>query len=81
MLKKKFDWKELGIDLLVDLAAGMLGAVGIYNFALNANFPVAGFSGIAIILYHLFKIPVGAGMIQLNNTVNNFSYKNIRKSI
>ena len=37
MLKKKFDWKELGIDLLVDLAAGMLGAVGIYNFALNAN--------------------------------------------
>ena len=27
MLKKKFDWKELGIDLLVDLAAGMLGAV------------------------------------------------------
>ena len=43
MLKKKFDWKELGIDLLVDLAAGMLGAVGIYNFALNANFPVAGF--------------------------------------
>ena len=42
MLKKKFDWKELGIDLLVDLAAGMLGAVGIYNFALNANFPVAG---------------------------------------
>lgn len=24
MLKKKFDWKELGIDLLVDLAAGML---------------------------------------------------------
>ncbi len=48
MLKKKFDWKELGIDLLVDLAAGMLGAVGIYNFALNANFPVAGFSGIAL---------------------------------
>ena len=37
MLKKQFDWKELGIDLLVDLAAGMLGAVGIYNFALNAN--------------------------------------------
>ena len=36
MLKKKFDWKELGIDLLVDLAAGMLGAVGIYNFALQS---------------------------------------------
>lgn len=70
MLKKKIDWKELGIDILVDLAAGMLGAVGIYNFALNANFPVAGFSGIAIILYHLFKIPVGAGMILLNIPVH-----------
>ena len=32
MYKEKFDW-ELGIDLLVDLAAGMLGAVGVYNFA------------------------------------------------
>ena len=29
MLKKKIDWKEWGIDLLVDLVAGMLGAVGI----------------------------------------------------
>ena len=80
MLKKKFDWKELGIDLLVDLAAGMLGAVGIYNFALNANFPVAGFSGIAIILYHLFKIPVGAGMILLNIPVTIFCYKYLGKT-
>lgn len=80
MLKKKFDWKEVGIDLLVDLAAGMLGAVGIYNFALNANFPVAGFSGIAIILYHLFKIPVGAGMILLNIPVTIFCYKYLGKT-
>ena len=49
----KMKWKELGIDIIVDIAASMLIAVGIYNFALNANFPVAGFSGIAIILYHL----------------------------
>ena len=79
MLKKKFDWKELGIDLLVDLAAGMLGAVGIYNFALNANFPVAGFSGIAIILYHLFGIPVGAGTILLNIPVSILCYKFLGK--
>ena len=80
MLKKKIDWKEWGIDLLVDLVAGMLGAVGIYNFALNANFPVAGFSGIAIILYHLFKIPVGAGMILLNIPVTIFCYKYLGKT-
>ena len=54
----KIKWKELGIDLIVDIAASMLIAVGIYNFALTANFPVAGFSGIAIILYHLFGLPV-----------------------
>ena len=55
---KQIRWKELGTDILVDIAASMLIAVGIYNFALNANFPVAGFSGVAIILYHLFGLPV-----------------------
>ena len=48
---KNVDWKEIGLDVLVDIVAGMLIAVGVYNFALNANFPVAGFSGIAIIMY------------------------------
>ena len=72
---KKINWKELGIDILVDIAAGMILAIGIYNFALNADFPVAGFSGIAIILYHLFGIPVGAGTIALNIPVAIFTYK------
>ena len=40
---KKMNWKELMIDVLVDIVAGMIIAIGIYNFALNANFPVAGF--------------------------------------
>lgn len=66
---KQLKWKEMGIDLLVDIAAGMLIAIGVYNFALNANFPVAGFSGIAIIIYHLWKIPVGIGTILLSNYV------------
>ena len=50
---KKINWRELGIDLAVDVAASIIIAVGIYNFAMSANFPVAGFSGIAIIMYHL----------------------------
>jgi len=54
----KINWKEWGTDILVDLFAGMIIAIGIYNFALNANFPVAGFSGIAIIMYHLIGVPV-----------------------
>ena len=45
MEMKNVNWKELFIDILVDIIAGMIIAVGIYNFALNADFPVAGFSG------------------------------------
>ncbi len=74
-MNNKMKWKEAGIDLIVDIAASMLIAVGIYNFALTANFPVAGFSGIAIILYHLFGLPVGAGTLLLNVPVAIFCYK------
>lgn len=72
---KNYDFRKLGIDLLVDLIAGMLIASGVYNFALNANFPVAGFSGIAIILYHLLGLPVGIGTLLLNIPVAIFCYK------
>ena len=72
---KKLNWKELGIDILVDMVAGLLIAVGVYNFALNANFPVEGFSGIAIIFYHLFGLPVGVGLFLLNSPAAIFSYK------
>ena len=44
---KNIKWKETGLDILTDITASILIAVGVYNFALNANFPVAGFSGIA----------------------------------
>lgn len=72
---KNYDFRKLGIDLLVDLIAGMLIASGVYNFALNADFPVAGFSGIAIILYHLLRLPVGIGTLLLNIPVAIFCYK------
>ena len=72
---KSINWKEIGMDILIDIAAGMVIAIGIYNFALYANFPVAGFSGMAIMLYHLLGIPVGAGTIILNVPVAIFCYK------
>lgn len=73
---KMKDWM---LDTGADLIGGMLIAVGIYNFALNANFPVAGFSGIAIILYHIFGLPVGIGTILLNIPVSIFCYKFLGK--
>ena len=72
---KRYSFKEFGADVLVDLAAGLIIAVGVYNFALYANFPVAGFSGIAIILYHLLGLPVGIGTILLNIPVAVLCYK------
>lgn len=77
---RSLSWKELGIDILVDLFAGLLIAVGVHNFALNANFPVEGFSGIAIILYHLFDLPVGISLFILNIPAAIFSCKLLGKT-
>lgn len=72
---KKINWREFWIDVVVDIVGSILIAIGVYNFAMNANFPVAGFSGIAIIMYHLFGLPVGIGTILLNIPVSVFCYK------
>ena len=71
--------KDWVLDIGADLIGGILIAVGIYNFALHANFPVAGFSGIAIILYQIFGLPIGIGTILLNVPVSIFCYKFLGK--
>lgn len=58
--------REWWMDLAADITGGLLAAVGIYNFATNAGFPVAGISGIALIFYHLFGLPIGTVTILLN---------------
>lgn len=47
------------------LGCGLVAA-GIYNFAVAAEFPMTGFSGISIILYRIFGVPVGLSTILLN---------------
>lgn len=58
--------KEIGMDVSVDILGGLLIAIGVYNFAVASDFPVAGVSGIAILFYHFFKIPIGIMTIILN---------------
>lgn len=72
---KRINGKELAIDILIDFVGGFLIAVGIYNFAAKAQFPMTGFSGIALIFYHLFHIPIGAMTILLNIPVVFLCYK------
>ena len=38
---KVLKWKETVKDILADILGSAAIAVGVYNFALNANFPVA----------------------------------------
>ena len=53
----------------------MLLALAVYNFASCAGFPVAGISGIALIIYHLTGLPMGAVTLALNIPIVIFCYK------
>lgn len=72
--------KEIGIDLLADIVGGLLIAIGVYNFAVTSGFPVAGISGIAIIFYHFFKIPIGIMTVVLNIPIIFLCYKLLGKN-
>lgn len=67
--------KKIGYNILVDVLGGFLAGVGIYSFAASAGFPLAGISGIALIFYRLFGLPIGLGTILLNIPIVLFSYK------
>lgn len=62
----KLTAKELLKDLAYDIVGSLLIAIGIYNFALYANLPLAGISGICLILYKLTGLPIGLGTVLLN---------------
>lgn len=72
---RNWNWKAVATDLAADILASVMISLGVYNFALHSDFPVAGFSGIALILYHLWGLPVGAGIVLLNIPVAVLCYK------
>lgn len=67
--------KKLGIQLGWEIAGSICIAAGIYNFAVQAEFPMTGFSGISIILYRLFGMPIGFSTVLLNVPVAILCYK------
>lgn len=62
-------------EVMIDIIGGALIAAGIYNFALNADFPLTGISGICLILYRFFGLPIGLGTVLLNIPIALFSYR------
>lgn len=67
--------KKFSIRILWELLGSVFIAIGIYNFAVQAKFPMTGFSGISIILYRLWNIPIGLSTILLNIPVAILCYR------
>ena len=72
--------KEVGLDIVADIVGSFFIAVGVYNFAVASGFPVAGISGIAIIFYHFFGIPIGVMTAVLNIPIIIICYKMLGKT-
>ena len=74
MLKKIFGdgWVT---DTLVEVLGSILTGVAIYNFAVPARFPMTGFSGLALIVYRLFELPIGVMTVVLNIPVAILCYR------
>ena len=59
----------------MEILGSFLIAIGIYNFALQAAFPMTGFSGIAILVHRLSGMPVGTITILLNIPVALYCFR------
>ena len=71
--------KEIAIDVGADVLGGLLISIGVYNFAVASGFPVAGVSGIAVLFYHFFHIPIGIITILLNIPIVLVCYRLLGK--
>ena len=71
--------KRISIDVLVDIIGGILLTIATYSFAVPADFPMTGVSGVALIFYQSFGLPVGALTVILNIPIIICCYKTLGK--
>lgn len=67
--------KTLAVDLVYDVIGNILFSVGVYTFAKSAEFAPGGVSGIALILNHLWGLPIGTMTLLINIPIILVSYK------
>lgn len=72
MLKKN---QNFFMDLLLDIGGAVLYSIGIGLFAQNASFAPGGISGLALILNHLWQLPVGLSTFVMNIPLVLVSYR------
>ena len=71
--------KRISIDVLVDIIGGILLTIATYSFAVPADFPMTGVSGVALIFYQAFGLPVGALTVILNIPIIICCYKKFHR--
>lgn len=72
--------KQWALDIGCDAAGGILYAVGLYTFASTAQFAPGGISGIALLLNHLWGLPLGITSLVLNIPLVALSFKIVGRS-
>ena len=72
---------RVAADLIYDIAGSILYAAGIYTFAGNAGFAPGGVSGLALILNHLWGLPVGTVTLFFNIPLVLISYRAVGKRL
>lgn len=73
--RKMEEWKGRLIPFALETLGGFLVAVALDCFAVNAAFPLTGFSGIALIVNRLWGLPIGATTVLLNIPLAFLCYK------
>ena len=76
---KKFNPSKTIHQFFVEIIGSIMIAAAIYNFALHAEFPMTGFSGISIILYRFLNIPIGFSTVVMNIPIIIVCYKLLGK--
>ncbi len=69
------------MNIFADVLCGFLLAVAFYSFAIPADFPMAGISGLSLIFYHLLGFPVGIMTIVLNIPIVFLCYRTLGKQL
>lgn len=67
--------KSISRDVIIDIFAGLLISIGIHNFAINAHFPMTGVSGISLLLYQLYNLPIGLMTLLINIPIGISCYR------
>lgn len=78
-IRPKGGWKNLGLDLICDIAGSILYAIGIYTFAKESGFAPGGISGLSLLTNHLWGIPIGITSVILNIPCILLSYRIVGK--